>query len=345
MKKYNFNETYLTESFFDDIEDDIDNTELQLSNDINKLTYDIDGLTKSLQNIIINDTGYDDIKIKLIDKNNILTINMLTINPRYNYTFEIRSIAEFQKWLNLVKLYGFNTIRINQKNCFIISDERDISPILDFRGLTLDIKNCNDFRFANISIKNVNIINAPNISISNCDLNYSNTVKLQGYIIDLIDNKNLYDFSFIQYCITKLIIRISQTDRIQQCYNFTGLPDGKYDLYYQLHIEKLNNKFTLIGLPDNLNEYSIKLWPIDFENYMNHFSYEGITPYIYEHGDITIDPDANYSQMKVNKSYNVHIGKYDLNVNTKSTKVFKLPKRILNYMIKYNDYKITCHEN
>ena len=98
---------------------------------------------------------------------------------------------------------------------------------------------------------------------------------------------------------------------------------------------KLNKILSLVGLPNTLTNYQIKIDVNDICNFINHFSFEGMTKELYNIGDL-------YIVNAYDNTYNMHIGKYNFSFNKKQ---FILPKRILNYMIKNNDYIINCNEN
>lgn len=244
--KYNFKESYLTESFFDDIEDDIysDNNELEtISYDTVLIPY-----LKEYQNKL-----QPKIKLSYNTSAKLISIDLLYINDIYNDSFD-----NFLEYWDTDLLQGWKVIiSSQQKNYQCFSFQRQ-SAIYDFKNIPILLGPGMFIGFGNVNIKNLNIVAESDfcgdIYFHDCIFPDDNNISVMARKITINQCFNIKDFSFIKpfSLFKELWFNYKLDNTCPQTYNLTGLPStGRYSVYIKPYILSYlkNGIFSFIGLP------------------------------------------------------------------------------------------------
>ena len=236
MKKFDFTETYLTESFFDDIEDDItDNYDLQITNDVNKLISN---------NIIVNTTLNS---IRLYINNNDINYNVQPNIDNVIYIDDnIQNCEKMffnQSGLKSVSLKLYNNIRslnwmfldcnlLETINFLQFNTENVISMNSMFNGCeSLQTLNLNKFNTSNVLNMNLMFINCK--SLTTFDLSNFDTSKCETFHGMFCNCKSL---SELNLCNFRLDSAINLTYMFEGCTNLKRLDISNFDIDMNVNV-------------------------------------------------------------------------------------------------------------
>ena len=342
---YNFKESYLSESFFDDIESDIDNNDEQISNDIiNLASSSIIDEIKNIISTIFRDNSYYKNEVNCTYENKILTI------IQGNWSTQIKdniNIKLFQKMLGLLKQVGCELIQCNTSITILSKDITQIYEI-DFYNIPLS----SGVSLSYVKPKNLNIIYKP-VKLKNqyryfvytnfdhCNFEYQDTIHIETDSIHIENSFNIKNFSFIKSINSEFQLKTSIESTYPICKNYMGLPDGNYkiDIYNEKKDNNIFNKpMTLVGIPENISALKIigATSPEYIESLVSNFSLEGITQEL-----IPRIEKIEFYKFNKNKSIVVQIGPYKSIPKIKS---YKISNKILEYVAKSHDYYIDCYD-
>lgn len=248
--KNRFNETYLNEAFFDDIEDDIYNDETNTSMNIIYKDH-IKFIYKDIIEIIKQCIEIDEFDPASEERNEDIEYNIENNTLYINCPFLENTITihvdnpVFKEFINNMVLAEVTKIHIiNNLETIVKGNNKPI----DFKGLY--IIGSDSISLESMTPKNL-IINNTQTSLSRvythtcslkyCDLKYSNTLSINIDHISLLDIINIKDLNFIHNYTVLSLCNFSNID----------LPEGTYKLLLSYSYIP-SNPITIINVPSTL---------------------------------------------------------------------------------------------
>lgn len=273
--KYNFKETYLTEGFFDDLEDDLDiDYSSEVTNTISNINSEI--VFKQIKDIFS--------KFNIAPEYISYEDDVLTVKENDNDNIEVNTPELLKLFNELCKQYlpalGISTVILNVD----IALKFDSLSICDFNNIKFVLTDYMYFRCYNVKIDNLYVCSSINktdkdtetvVKLMRCHLNNTNITLTDITSITISNCTGLNSYSFIENKnnqLTKVFLKYSGQDTIPNSRNLSGLPDGNY----QLKIAYMDEN-TYNGL-NTLENCPVPITAVNIHNYdiLQNFSFKGL---------------------------------------------------------------------
>lgn len=241
----NFNESYLNESFFDDIEDNIYNDDKSDTLSMMTDTFLIKEAEKNLNKILPNN-----ILFKLNTQDKVLEITMHSC---------VISAKIFQKVLDVCNNINYNIATLKQ----IEIHGDPLKPIsIDGHNITISSilyeKTFSSITLFNIkSITNIIIYNYSSVSLGRTHIIYPDTVKIKTNELYIVNSK-ISNYTFIKHVVNVYISISDNPDDIKSKLQFPAiLGDCDIDVIkfnFEYEYKYFSNPIILYNFPQNCKQ-------------------------------------------------------------------------------------------